>query len=123
MAAFGFVVVDGERRLMGMVTLQDLMHAPPAGKIADITDIDPVYVRASWPEDGTMQLFQTHDALGTLVLDDDDRGIGILSVNKAMDIIEDEVTGDFHKGGGTLALNNVFLRPASTLLLYRKRMF
>ncbi len=122
-AAYGLIVIDEHRRLMGLIALQDLLHASPTSNIADITTTATAYVRASWPEEATLRLFQAHRALAAPVLDDDDRVVGILPVDTAMDIIEDEVTEDFHKGGGTLALHDVSLRTASTGLLYRKRVF
>ena len=122
-ASHGFVVVSDQGRFMGTLALQDLLHAPADSLIADIADADAVYARTHWPEDATLKLFKDHETLAAPVLDDHDRVVGMLRVEAALDIMQDQITEDFHKGGGTLALNDVSVRTAKPGLLYRKRVF
>jgi magnesium transporter len=116
-------IVDDARRLSGIVSLRDLVLAPEDARVADLMRTDVVSARADWPREQAARLISDHDLLAIPVVDADDRLLGIVTVDDAMDVAEEESTEDFHKGGGTLALKNLSVKDASAWLLYRKRVF
>ncbi len=114
-------VVDDERRLLGTVSLRDLVLAAESSRVGDLMRTDVVSARADWPREQAARLISDHDLLAIPVIDADERLLGIVTVDDAMDVAEQESTEDFHKGGGTLALKNLSVKDAGAWLLYRKR--
>ncbi|MCC5794334.1 MAG: magnesium transporter [Chromatiales bacterium] len=116
-------VVDERRRLVGTVSLRELIVAPAHARVGDLMKRDPVFIHAEQPKDEAARLIAVYDLIALPVINGEDRLVGIVTYDDAMDVAEQAATEDFHKGGGSLALTNVGLRDASAWLLYRKRVF
>lgn len=115
-------VVDNKRRLIGSISLRDLIVAPPSARVSELMKEDPPFVRAEAKREDAVQMIAKYDFLALPVVDADDRLVGIVTYDDAMDVAEE--TGDivFHKTGavGKLGLS---IREAGISLLYRKRVF
>lgn len=114
-------IVDDQHRLKGTVSLRDLVIAPPGTSVAELMRTDVVHVRADQDREEAARLISHYGLLAVPVVNGGDKLIGIVTVDDAMAVAEQESTEDFHKGGGTLALNNLSVKDASTWLMYRKR--
>lgn len=93
-------VLDGDR-LQGTVSLRDLVVAPPDAAIGGLLRRDPVFVRASWPRARAAELIRRYDLLAVPVVDDDERMIGIVTVDDAMDIDKEQDANQLARFGGT----------------------
>jgi magnesium transporter len=116
-------VVDDERRLTGTLSLRDLVLAPAHAAVCDLMRTEVVHAQADWPREEAAKLISRYDLLAIPVINGGGRLIGIVTVDDAMDVAEQESTEDFHKGGGTLAMKDLSIRDASPWTLYRKRVF
>jgi magnesium transporter len=116
-------VVDDDRRLIGAFSLRDLVLAAPQSRVADIMTTEVISAQVDRPREDAALLISRYDLLALPVVDEHSRLVGIVTVDDAMDVAEEESTEDFHKGGGTLALKDLSVREASTWLLYRKRVY
>jgi magnesium transporter len=123
-------VIDDERRLLGTVTLRELVLAAPETRVSDLMHRDPVFARAEWPREQAAALISRHDLLALPVVGADDRMVGIVTVDDAMDVARAEATEDILKGGAIqahrgapLALEGVSVRTASVRQLFRMRVF
>ncbi len=94
---FYLYVVDAHRKLVGIVSLKDLVLAPPNALIKDFMDDDVVAVHAREDQEDAANLIQKYDLLALPVLDSEDRLVGIVTFDDLMDVLEEEVTEDFHK--------------------------
>jgi magnesium transporter len=115
-------VVDENRRLIGTVSLRDLIVAPPHTRVSDFMQREPIFVRADAPREEAARLISRYDLIALPVVNGDEKLVGIVTYDDAMDVAEDEATTDFRKVGavGELAIG---LKEAPIDLLYRKRVF
>jgi magnesium transporter len=90
--------------------------------VAEVMDTEPVWVRADDEQEEAARLVARYDLLALPVLDNNDRLVGIVTADDAMDVTEEEVTEDFHKGSIVQPLE-MSVAEASIALLYRARIF
>jgi magnesium transporter len=113
-------VLSPGRRLLGTVTLEDLVLSPPDRPVSQIMHADAPAVRAEEPAEQAARIVARYDLPAVPVLNGGDAMVGIVTADDAMDVAEAEATTDFHKAGGSASLG-VALREATIGLLYRKR--
>jgi magnesium transporter len=116
-------VLDDARRLVGLVSLRELVLATEQTRVADLMHHDPIFAQVDWPQEEAARLIARHDLLAIPVVDTENQMVGIVTVDDAMDVSQQESTEDFHKAGGTGALKGVSVKTASVFHLYRKRVF
>jgi len=115
-------IVDDERRLVGVVSLRDLLMARPRQRVADIMDTEPVYVRADAEQQEAARMIARYDLIALPVLDETGRLVGIVTADDAMDVAEDETTEDIHKGG-MVAPIETSIAEATIAVLYKARIY
>lgn len=115
-------IIDEARKLVGVVSLRDLLTARPRQRISEIMDTEPVWVRADDEQEEAARLVARYDLLALPVLDNNDRLVGIVTADDAMDVTEEEVTEDFHKGSIVQPLD-MSVAEATIAMLYRARIF
>ncbi|MDW8397146.1 MAG: magnesium transporter [Acetobacteraceae bacterium] len=113
-------VLSPERRLLGTVSLEDLVLAPAAAPVAAVMTENPPFVRAQAPAEEAARLIARYDLPAVPVINGGEAMVGIVTADDAMDVASEAATEDFHKAGGSGRLG-VSLREATVALLYRKR--
>ncbi len=93
-------VVDGEKRLVGTVSLDKLILARPYAKIKDIADRDPMKVTTDLDQEEVAKIFQRYDLLSIPVVDNGNRLVGRITVDDIVDVLEEEIFEDFYKMAG-----------------------
>jgi len=102
-------VIDDERRLAGVVSLRDLMREEQAGaRVAELMRT-PYAVRASTDAEVAARRCADLKLLALLVVDDEDRLVGILTVDDALRILEDAESRDRARLGGSEPLRRPYL--------------
>ncbi len=117
---FYIYVVDRYGRLVGVVSLYDLIRARPYELIADVMDRDVISVRSDMDQEEVANIFARYDLLSLPVVDDQGRLIGIITSDDIMDVVEEEATEDIQRLGGSEPLDRPYL-DTSTLGVARKR--
>lgn len=113
-------VVDSGRRLIGTVSLRELIMADPEEKISAFMTTDPVSIHADEPQEEAARLISRYDLLALPVINGGDKLVGIVTYDDAMDVAEEEATEDIHKSA-TVGKLDTSLRAASPVSLYRSR--
>lgn len=113
-------VVDEGRRLLGTVSLHDLILTPPHVKIEDLMNKNVIFAHASDSREETVRKIAKYDLLAIPVIDIHDMLVGIVTYDDAMDVAEEAATEDFHKGA-TIGKFMGRIRDASLFHLYRNR--
>ncbi len=90
-------VTDENQRLIGFVSLKDLILAPPGAKVADIMHEDVIYARAYDDQEEVARMIQKYDLLAIPVVDENNRLVGIITHDDALDIITQEQQEDVEK--------------------------
>ena len=97
---FGFVV-DSAGHLVGQVSLLRLLLSPPHQTAAAIMERDPIRAQVSDDQEQVANLFVRHDLVSLPVVDSEDRLIGRITVDDAMDVLEEEATEDVARLAGS----------------------
>ena len=113
-------VTDDERRLLGVVDLPDLVTAEPSTRIRDLMQPETLSVRADESQERAARLIQEADLIALPVVDRENRLLGMITVDDAMEIVEEEDTEDFARSGGSEPLELPYL-SAGVFQLARKR--
>lgn len=99
-SAYYLYVVDGQGKLEGIVSLRDLIIAPPNVQLSEIMNRDVVTARADMDQEEMARLVQRYDLVALPVVDADDRLVGAITVDDVLDIVEQEATEDIFKLAG-----------------------
>ena len=84
-------------RKVGVITVKDLFMADEDDKIADIMETHIISVDTLEDKEIVGHMFRKYDFLALPVVDKDNRLVGIVTFDDAMDVIQDENTEDFSK--------------------------
>lgn len=115
-------VVGEERKLLGVVSLRDLILADPSTKISDLMTEGVISGEVSEDQEDIARRITRYDLLALPITDGHGCLVGIVTHDDAMDVVSEEATDDFHKSAGvTTSVGN--LKDAAIGLLYRKRVF
>ncbi len=90
-------VVDEHRKLLGFVSLKDLIVARRESRIADIMHRDVIFARVDDDQENVARKIQKYDLLALPVLNGGDALVGIITHDDAIDIITQEHTEDMEK--------------------------
>ncbi|XXY45502.1 magnesium transporter [Sorangium sp. So ce269] len=106
---YGYVL-DAEQRLLGVVSLRQLMIAPGDRRVSDIMKTDVVSVNEDVDQEAVARRFAEHDLVAIPVVDAEGRMKGIVTADDIVDVVEEEATEDIQKLGGMQALDAPYLR-------------
>lgn len=115
-------VVDPRHRLVGVVSLRQLILANPRATIDQLMTEDLVTSLPDTDQEEVTRLISRYDLLALPVVDEHQRLLGIVTYDDAMDVAEEEATEDIHKGASIAPLEEGLLR-SSLFDLYRSRIF
>ncbi len=90
-------VVDEERRLIGVVTLRKLITAPPSAKVADLMETNVVFAYADDDQKEVAEKIARYDFIALPIVDREERLVGIVTADDAMDVAEEEATESFQR--------------------------
>jgi magnesium transporter len=113
-------VVDGLKRLSGVVNLRQLIIAEPSTQISDIMDPEVISVPAGTDQEECARLITRYDLLALPVVDEQGILLGVITVDDVIDVIEYEATEDIQRLGGAQPLDRSYL-DSSVLTVARKR--
>ena len=88
-------VTDDENHLTGILTLKDLIVKPDEKLVKDIMIDRVVTVHVNDAQEEVVQTIKDYDFLAIPVVDDTNTLVGIITVDDALDVIEEEATSDY----------------------------
>ncbi|MCC5884649.1 MAG: magnesium transporter, partial [Halomonas sp.] len=112
--------IDTAGRLLGTVSLRELILAEPDSQVAELMTEEVVTANIETPQEEVARLVARYDLLALPVINGGEHLVGIVTYDDAMDVAEEEATEDMHKGMSIGKLEGG-LRSASLFDLYRKR--
>ncbi len=113
--------VTKDRTLLGIVTVKDLLLAEDDEiRIQDLMETDLISVTTHTDQEEVARLFSKYDFLALPVVDKENRMVGIVTVDDAIDVMEEEATEDMELMGGMLPSENTYLR-SSVWELFKNR--
>ena len=105
-------VTEG-RKLVGIVTVKDLLLAQDdEAPIADIMETNLISVSTHTDQEEVALMFSRYDFLALPVVDLENRMVGIITVDDAIDVMQDEATEDMEMMGGILPSEKTYIRSS-----------
>jgi len=90
-------VTDSRRKLEGVVTVKDLLLSPKETAIRDIMETNIKFVTTHTDQEEVARALSKYDFLALPVVDAEERLVGIVTVDDAIDVIQEEATEDIEK--------------------------
>ena len=108
-AIYVIYVLDDERRLIGTVALADLVLGAPNSLLDEIMSVNPVRVSTIDDQEDVGRRVLGHGLLAVPVVDREDRLVGVVALDDALDVLEREETEDVERVGGATPLDLPYL--------------
>ena len=103
--------VTEDRKLVGIVTVKDLLLADDDDiRVQDIMETNLISVTTHTDQEEVAKMFSKYDFLALPVVDFENRMVGIVTVDDAIDVLEDEATEDMEMMGGILPSEKTYIR-------------
>lgn len=102
--------VTQNRVLLGVVTVRRLLLSAYETKIRDIMETNVLSVNTHDDKEDVAQMLNKYDLSAIPVVDGDNRLVGIVTFDDAMDVIEEETTEDFEKMAAILPSDKPYLK-------------
>ena len=109
-------VTSARKELLGVVTVREMLLADPDTVIDTLMDINPIHVHTHDDQEEIAKMFSRYDMLAMPVVDSENRIVGIITIDDAVDVIQDENTEDFEKMAGITPSDNTYLRTSAFTL-------
>lgn len=93
-------VVDDDVRLVGMISLRQLVISPSHTRIKQIMDPDVITVDVESDQEEAARLMARYDLLALPVVDKDHHLLGVITHDDLVDVLEEEATEDIYRLGG-----------------------
>ena len=113
-------VLDAQRKLLGTVALRYLLLSQPDETIGDIMHENVVSVHTHTDQEEVAHQFQKYGFTAMPVVDNENRLVGIITVDAIVDVIEEEATEDMEKMAALVPSDKPYMRT-SVWETYKKR--
>ena len=113
-------VVDENRNLIGVTTVKDLLMHDYDAKINDFMEDNVISVTTNGDKEDVAKMFDKYDFLALPVVDNENRLVGIVTVDDAMDVMSEENEEDFEKMAAMAPSEDDYLKE-SVLVQYKNR--
>jgi len=108
-------VVDEGRHLVGVLPLRKLILARPDDPVEQVMDRRVISARVDLDQEQVAQLFKRYDLLSLPVVDHQGVLLGRITIDDAVDVLEEEATEDIYKLGGLGGEDAVFDSPRRSI--------
>ena len=90
-------ITDGSRRLLGSITAKQLLISNPATRVGDIMKEEVIFAYTEEDREEVARRLDKYDLLAIPIVDREDRLVGIITVDDAIDVITEASEADFKK--------------------------
>ena len=101
-------VEDTEKRLVGVLTLRQLVLAEPKAKIAEVMEGDVISVGSGADREECARVMERYDLVALPVINEERSLVGIIRLLESLDVAEEEATEDMYRMVGLSGHERVF---------------
>lgn len=113
-------VTDNNNKLIGISTVKDLLLADDDDLVNDLMEGNVISVNTLDDQEQVAQMFSNYNFLALPVVDNENRLVGIVTIDDAIDVIQEEATEDMEKLAAVLPSDKPYMKT-SVWGIYRKR--
>ncbi len=106
---FHYFVVDEQGRLIGVVSLLQLLRAPAKAEVQDVMDRNIISAPLDADQEECARLMSHYDLTALPVVDEKRHLVGVITIDDIVDVIEEEATEDIQKMAGSAPLDKPYL--------------
>ena len=103
-------VLDQKRTLVGTVALRYLLISPADAVIGEIMHENVIYINTLMDQEEVARQFQKYDFTAMPVVDNENRLVGIITVDDVVDILQEEATEDMEKMAAIVPSDKPYMR-------------
>ncbi|MCH2211059.1 MAG: magnesium transporter [Fuerstiella sp.] len=90
-------ILSDSRRLQGLISLRELILAREDQQLADIMETDVIRMQASEDREHVAQELARYNFIAMPIVDDEERLVGIVTHDDAIDVVQEEATEDAYR--------------------------
>ncbi|MBR0462179.1 MAG: magnesium transporter [Erysipelotrichaceae bacterium] len=90
-------ITDKDRHLVGVTTAKELLLAEPDTRMSELMEENVIAIPTTEDKEEVAKMFDKYDFLAMPVVDSENRLVGIVTVDDAMDVMSEENEEDFEK--------------------------
>lgn len=113
-------VIDNNRKLEGSIPIRKLILNNEDVIVADVMDINVIAVNTHVDQEEIASLFKKYDLVAMPVVDNENRLVGIITIDDVVDVIEQENTEDFQKMAAIAPSEEEYLK-SNVMMLAKHR--
>ena len=113
-------VTDDNRRLLGFVSVKTLLLSDEEASIEDVMETNVIYVYTTEDRETVANLFHKYNFIALPVVDEEQRLVGIVTVDDALDVMQEEYTEDIEKMAAITPSGKPYLKT-SVFALWKAR--
>lgn len=103
-------VTDKNRKLIGMISLRTLLLCEDDDVLEEVMEPNVISVNTLEDQESVAQMMAKYDWAAMPVVDQENRLVGIVTVDDAIDVLQEETTEDFEKLAGMTPTDKPYLR-------------
>lgn len=116
-------VVDPHNRLLGVASLREMILADPHQNMTEVMRTDLIVGDVNEDQESIAEKLHYYDFIALPIVDQQQRLVGIVTYDDAMDIATEEATEDFLKSSAVTSSPKMSIKTAPIHYLYKKRVF
>lgn len=113
-------ILNSSRRLEGLISLRELILAKPDARLKDIMQRDVVRMRVDEGREDVAQELARYNFIAMPIVDSDDRLVGIITHDDAMDVVQEEATEDAYRQGAVEPLKDDYEDTPFAIILWKR---
>lgn len=114
---FYLYIVDDRSHLVGVVSLRQLLLVPPTTPLKKIMSSDVISVRTETDQEEVARIVARYNLLGVPVVDEENKLVGVVTVDDVLDVIREEATEDIYALAGVSSDDNALSAPIRSVRL------
>ena len=105
-------VVDGSNKLLGLVTAKDLMLADKRATVENVMNENVIYAHTEDDKEDVSRMISDYGFLALPIVDRETRLVGIVTVDDAMSVLQEENTEDIAKMAAVTPTDKPYLKTS-----------
>jgi magnesium transporter len=110
-------VIDRRDHLVGVVSLRQLLTTPPSTQLKRIMAANVISAKTTTDQEEVARLVAEYNLLAIPIVDDEDKLVGIVTVDDAIDVVQEEVAEDLMALAGVATEEHISTPAARSLRL------
>ena len=109
---YNMYVLSLTRKIIGVIDLKTLLLSDPKAKIKDLMDENVITINTLDDQEEVGKMFNKYNKYALPVVDTEGRLVGIVTIDDAMDVMQEENEEDFEKMAAVIPSDETYLKTS-----------